>query len=81
MSRVKIRRPSGQWTIPILTMSAGDERPRLSPRSRTWPLAARISAEMTRSVVDLPAPLAPIKATICPSPTSKEIPLSAVIWP
>ena len=36
---------------------------------------------MERSVVDLPAPLAPMSVTISPSRTSMEMPLSAWIEP
>src|SRR5438034_3307008 len=36
---------------------------------------------MTRSVVDFPAPFAPISATILPSSTLSEMPFSAVICP
>jgi hypothetical protein len=37
--------------------------------------------EIERSVVDFPAPLAPISVTISPSLTSIEMPLSASIEP
>ena len=36
---------------------------------------------MERSVVDFPAPFAPIRVTISPSRTSMEMPLSAWIAP
>ena len=52
-----------------------------SPRSRTVPVRGRSSPEMVLSVVDLPAPLAPIKVTISPSSTSKLMPCSAWIAP
>ena len=37
--------------------------------------------EIERSVVDLPAPLAPMRVTISPSLTSSEMPFSASIEP
>ena len=37
--------------------------------------------EMVFSVVDLPAPLAPISVTVSPSFTSKEMPLMAWMLP
>ena len=44
--------------------------------SRGW-----LSPLIDRSVVDLPAPLAPIRVTISPSRTSSEMPFSASIVP
>ena len=60
-------------------MAAGEARVMSSPHSWTRPSSARINPERTRRAVDLPAPFAPISATTWPSPTSKEMPLSAVI--
>ena len=40
-----------------------------------------VSAEIERSVVDLPAPLEPISVTHSPSSTSSETPLSAWMLP
>ena len=45
------------------------------------PEAARTRPEMVRSVVDLPAPLAPISVTIFPSGTSRLMPRSAWMPP
>ena len=53
--------------------------------SRPWnaipPLRGRLSPLIDRSVVDFPAPFAPISVTISPSPTVSEIPFSAWIDP
>ena len=45
------------------------------------PFAARGLPKIVIISVDLPAPLAPISATISPSPTSTSTPLRAAIWP
>jgi hypothetical protein len=44
-------------------------------------LRGGLSPLIERSVVDLPAPFAPISVTISPSRTSSEIPFSAWIGP
>ena len=45
------------------------------------PLSALTRPEMVRSVVDLPAPFAPISVTILPSGTSRLMPLRARMPP
>ncbi len=45
------------------------------------PLRGRLRPLMERSVVDFPAPLAPISVTISPSRTWMEMPLSAWMEP
>ena len=52
-----------------------------SPRNRTSPEAAGTRPMMARSVVDLPAPLAPISVTISPAPSVNETPFKASIAP
>ena len=47
------------------------------PLNSTWPLRGLSSPATVFSVVDLPAPFAPISVTISPSLTSKEMPLMA----
>ena len=47
------------------------------PSNATVPLFGAISPEIVRSVVDFPAPFAPMRVTISPSLTSRESPLSA----
>ena len=53
--------------------------------SRPWkvivPLRGWLSPLIERSVVDLPAPFAPISVTTSPSRTSSEMPFSASIRP
>ena len=45
------------------------------------PVLGALRPEIERSVVDLPAPLEPIRVTTSPSLTSIEIPFSASIEP
>jgi hypothetical protein len=45
------------------------------------PVRGGTMPEIERSVVDLPAPFAPMSVTISPSLTSSEMPLSASIEP
>ena len=63
VSSVNVPRPSGTWAIPARATASGPPRSGLpangsSPERRTVP-------EIARSVVVLPAPLAPRTATIC----------------
>jgi hypothetical protein len=51
------------------------------PLKTTRPDDSGRRPEIVLSVVDLPAPLAPISVTISPSSTSKETPLRAAILP
>ena len=74
-------RPSGDWLMPDLTMSCG-RIPRTSlPANVIVPRRGRVMPWIDRSVVDLPAPLAPIRVTISPSFTVNEIPFRASILP
>jgi hypothetical protein len=52
-------------------------------RPSKWiePCRGRLSPLIARSVVDLPAPFAPISVTISPVPTRSDTPLSAWIAP
>ena len=52
-----------------------------SPINLMEPVLERSRPETVLSVVDLPAPLAPIRATISPSLTLKEMSLMAWIAP
>ena len=65
---------SGTCTTPERTIRCGGRPTSDSPRSKTSPESGRSSPEITRSVVVLPAPLAPISATTSPSGTSIEMP-------
>ena len=51
------------------------------PKRRTSPAEGRTSPMIARSVVDLPAPLAPISVTISPARTASETPFRRVIAP
>ena len=76
-----IRRPSGTWEMPSRTMASGP-RPAIDlPSNRISPAAGFARPEIARSVVDLPAPLAPSSVTTCPSSTLSETPRSASISP
>src|SRR5579863_4841868 len=77
----KIRRPSGQWARPEPTMSSTAAFWIGSPFQEIVPAVGRTSPEMVESVVVLPAPLPPIRATISPISTLNEMPLSTSIWP
>ena len=52
-----------------------------SPRNVIVPWRGWFRPLIERSVVDFPAPFAPISVTISPSPTVSEMPLSAWIGP
>ena len=73
----KMRRPSGTCEIPSRTMASAPRRLIEWPSKKISPDAGRISPEIVRSVVLLPAPLAPSSVTISPGSTRSEIPLSA----
>jgi hypothetical protein len=62
-------------------MSAAGIAPISRPSNLIDPSRGGVSPEIERSVVDLPAPLAPISVTISPSLTSSVIPFSASIEP
>jgi hypothetical protein len=79
--RGKMRRPSGDCEIPILTTSCGGVSVMSSPANTIVPSRGWFSPLIERSVVDLPAPFEPMSVTISPSRTSIEIPFSAWIVP
>ena len=74
-------RPSGRWAIPPATTSHGDDPPMDSPSKEIEPAVGDSNPEMVRSVVVLPAPLAPTSATISPALTRSETERSAWIGP
>ena len=79
--REKMRRPSGDWAMPI-SATVWPGRPWISaPLNTIRPVRGGTIPEIERRVVDLPAPLAPMSVTISPSLTSSEIPLRASIEP
>ena len=63
MSEVRISRPSGTWTKPLATMWWGATSA-THPVKYTDPAVARINPDSAKSVVDLPAPLAPSNVMI-----------------
>jgi hypothetical protein len=79
--RGKQCRPSGDWDIPSRTTSWGAALAISVSANRMEPVRGRVSAEIERSVVDLPAPLEPINVTHSPSWTSSAMPLSASMFP
>ena len=80
VSSEKVPRPSGTWAIPFFATDSGPPRPRGLPAKRIFP--ARFTVfEIARSVVVLPAPLAPSTAAIWPSSTVSVTPCSALIGP
>jgi hypothetical protein len=64
--------------LPSRTIFSGAILSMRLPSNQTLPLVARFKPEMVRSVVLLPAPLAPIRVTICPS--SIWIDISVTAW-
>ena len=79
--RGKRRRPSGDCEIPSLTIPCGAALVMSRPRKWIVPVRGWLSPLIERSVVDLPAPLAPISVTTSPSFTVSEMPFSAWMAP
>ena len=77
----KMRRPSGTWEMPRFTISCAGTPAMSWPWKSMAPVFGFRRPEIVRSVVDLPAPFAPMSVTISPSSTSREMPLSAWIAP
>ncbi len=75
------RRPSGHSAMPFPTMRFAPMPTMLSPLKEIMPMRGFNSPDTVFSVVDLPAPLAPISVTISPSLTSKDMPLMACMEP
>src|SRR5712692_5672981 len=74
-------RPSGTCAMPSATISAGERPLSRRPSSSMVPLRTGRSPEMARSVVVLPAPFEPTRATASPRRTSRETALTAVMSP
>ncbi len=69
----KTPRPSGTWAIPRRAIR-WDGRPAIgTPLWTTLPEEGRTTPESARRMVLFPAPFAPIRQTISPFPTVKEI--------
>src|SRR5690349_8508034 len=69
-------RPSGAWARPRRAIRAAPRPSTREPPRRTSPRVGDSVPEIARIVVVLPAPLAPISATIVPGLTSSEVPTS-----
>ena len=75
-------RPSGTSTMPVAhELVRRPSSASAAPSKRTSPPAAGTRPVMARSVVVLPAPLAPMSVTISPCPSVSETPFSAWIAP
>jgi len=77
----KMPRPSGAWHSPRRTRRSARSLVMSSPANLILPEATGRMPEIARMVVDLPAPFAPISATISPSSTVRLMPCSAWIRP
>ena len=76
VSEAKMWRPSGTRPMPARARSSGCPR-RRSPRRRISPRASGTRPMIACSVVDLPAPLGPIRPTISPRPSVRLRPRTA----
>ena len=77
----KTRLPSGTCAIPIAASACGLILERSFPSKIICPLRMGIRPEIVCSVVVLPAPFAPISATVSPSSTRKEMLFKARMTP
>jgi hypothetical protein len=79
--RGKMRRPSGDCAMRKCAISWVGTSVMSRPSYRIWPARARGLPKIVIISVDLPAPLAPISATISPALISTSTPFSASILP
>ena len=79
--RGKMRRPSGDCAMRSRAISCVGSAVMSRPSKMIVPSRARGLPKIVIIRVDLPAPLAPISATISPSLTSRSTPLSAMMLP
>ena len=77
LSEGKSRRPSGTIAMPRSTIAAEGSAPIGRPSKRTVSGAFRMTPAMERSSVVLPAPLAPMIATVSPGSSAMSTPNSA----
>src|SRR6266576_1453320 len=70
----KVLRPWGTCAMPSRNRRSGRRPPMSLPRNRIWPRRGRMSPEIVRSSVDLPAPFGPIRQTKSPASTSRSTP-------
>ena len=76
-----MRRPSGTWAIPNSTILWAGRLARFFPKNSTEPVRERSRPHTVFKMVDLPAPLAPMRVTTSPSLTWKDTPLMAWMAP
>ena len=79
--RGKMRRPSGDWEIPIRTTLSVETPSIRLPSNWTVPWRGFSVPMIVLSVVVFPAPLEPISVTISPRSTLSEIPFRARMFP
>jgi hypothetical protein len=79
--RTKMRRPSGACAIFSRAISCVGSWVMSRPAKAIEPSRARGLPQIVIISVDLPAPFAPIRATISPSPTSMSTPRNAAMLP
>src|SRR6266478_8449092 len=77
---MNVPRPSGVWAIPSLTISSVALPSMRCPSKRTLPLVFTMP-HTARSVVVLPAPLAPRIAVMPPASTAKPKPWRTLVAP
>ncbi len=77
----KMRRPSGACEMPFATIAWGVVPSIRSPSNQISPRRGRSRPEIVLSVVDLPAPFAPMRVTISPASTDSVRPLRAWMLP
>ncbi len=74
-------RPSGTTQSPARASASADAPVTSWPLSNTRPLVGRINPLITRTVVDLPAPLAPSTASTEPASSRRFTPCNTSICP
>ena len=77
---VKVPRPCGTWAMPSRTMFSVERSVSGVPSNSIEPVE-RTMLQIARSVVVLPAPLAPSSVVRLPSLSAKLRPCSACTWP
>ena len=81
LMRGNSRLPSGLCEMPRFTTVCGAAPVMSSPWKRIAPCRGLLMPLIARSVVDFPAPFAPMRVTISPARTLSETPFSAWIAP
>ena len=81
LKSAKMRRPSGTSATPAWAIHSGGRPVTTRPPRRTWPRTGRTSPITAARVVDFPAPFGPMRPTISPSPTEREMSRTAGTGP